>query len=45
VAAHGHAQAEGLNGEAAEDESGALRRVSKKDDCGNSKEETGWHDK
>jgi hypothetical protein len=45
VAAHCHAQAEGLNGKTAEDEGGALRRVSKKDDRGNSEEESSWHDK
>jgi hypothetical protein len=45
MAAHGDAQAEGLNGKTAEDEGGALRRVSKKDDRGNSEEESGWHDK
>jgi hypothetical protein len=45
VAAHSHAQAQCLDGESAKDKGGALRRVSKKDDRGNSEEETGWHDK
>jgi hypothetical protein len=45
VAAHGHAQAQGLDGEPAKNKGGALRRVSKKDDRSNSEEETGWHDK